>query len=80
MSCSIQYLIVVAKKDERVAGDDDSDVVVTISAADVAAGGFDAPVAIIRGLLKAAGPSEASLAALKSGGVDQALADLATTV
>ena len=80
MSGGIQYRIVVASKDERVAGDDDADVVFTIPAADVTAGDFDATVAFMRGVLKAAGPSGAILAALKSGGVDQALAELATTI
>ncbi|MEM8620375.1 MAG: hypothetical protein AAGF73_11705 [Actinomycetota bacterium] len=76
----VQYRIVVAKKDERVTGDDDAEVVFTVPAADVTADDFDATVAFMRGVLKAAGPSGAVLAALKSGGVDRSLAELATTI
>ncbi|MEO1058423.1 MAG: hypothetical protein AAFY28_16065 [Actinomycetota bacterium] len=76
----MQYRIVVAKRDERVTGADDADVVFTIPAADVTADGFDATVGFMRGVLKASGPSGAILDALKSGAADAALAELATQI
>ena len=42
---SVQYRVVVAKKDERVDGPDDADVVVTVGLTDAAADDFDPTVA-----------------------------------
>ncbi|MEM9514096.1 MAG: hypothetical protein AAGA42_04490 [Actinomycetota bacterium] len=77
---NVQYRIVVAKKDERVSGADDADVVFTIPAADVTADGFDATVGFMRGVLKASGPSGLILDTLKSGDADTALAELAQSI
>ncbi len=77
---AVQYRIVVAKKDERIAGNDDAEVVFTIPAADVTDDGFDATVAFMRGVLKASGPSGLILDTLKSGDADSALAELALSI
>ena len=52
---SVQYRVVVAKKDERVEGPDDADAVFTVPVAHAAADGFDPTVAYMRGVLKASG-------------------------
>ena len=74
---TIQYRVVVAKKDERVGGPDDADVVVTVPLDDATATGFDPTVAFMRGVLKAVGPTDAILDALKSG---EAAREIATLV
>jgi hypothetical protein len=76
---SVQYRVVIGKKDERVEGPDDADVVVTVPLADVAAPGFDPTVAFMRGVLKASGHTGQVLDVLKSGEAAAALADLAAT-
>ena len=73
---TVQYRVVVAKKDERVAGPDDADVVVTVPLADAAADGFDPTVAYMRGVLKATGHTGELLDILKSGAADAAIAEL----
>ena len=75
---SVQYRVVVAKRDERVDGPDDADVVITVPLADVSADDFDARVAYMRGRLKAAGHTGALFELLKSGDVDRALSALAS--
>ncbi len=70
----IQYRVVVAKKDERVEGPDDADVVVTIGIADV---GLDPTVAFMQGKLKSTGPTGPLLDALSSGDAAAALARIA---
>jgi hypothetical protein len=52
---SVQYRVVVAKKDERIDGPDDADVVITVPLAAASVDGFDPAVAYMRGSLKAAG-------------------------
>ncbi len=74
MSSAIQYRVVVAKKDERVEGPDDADVVVTIGVADVA---LDPTVAFMQGKLKSTGPTGPLLVALSSGDAAAALARIA---
>lgn len=74
---SVQYRVVVAKKDERVDGPDDADVVITVPLADAAADGFDPTVAYMRGVLKASGPSSAILDQLRTGAAAAAIARLA---
>ena len=64
---SVQYRVVVAKKDERIDGPDDADIVVTVPITDAAADDFDATVAFMRGKLKAAGHTGQILDLLKSG-------------
>ena len=64
---SVQYRVVVAKKDERVDGPDDADVVVTVPLVDAAADDFDPTVAYMRGVLNATGHTGVVLDVLKSG-------------
>ena len=52
---SVQYRVVVGKKDERVDGDDASDVVFSVPVAVAASAGFDASVEFMRGRVKATG-------------------------
>ena len=76
----VQYRVVVAKKDERVDGPDDADIVVTVPVVDAAGAGFDPIVAFMRGQLKASGHSGAVLDLLKSGEAAPAIARLVTQV
>jgi hypothetical protein len=73
---SVQYRVVVAKKDERIDGPDDADVVFTVPLADAAADGFDPTVAYMRGTLKAAGHTGAILTLLEDGTAAAAIAAL----
>ncbi len=73
---SVQYRVVVAKKDERVDGPDDADVVVTVPLVDAAADDFDPTVAYMRGVLKASGHTGELLEALKSDAAATAIAAL----
>ena len=74
----MQYRVVVGKKDERIDGPDDADVVVTVPLVDAAAPGFDPTVAFMRGVLKASGHTGTVLDVLKSGEAATAIAALAT--
>ena len=65
-----------AKKDERVDGPDDADVVVTVGLVDAAADDFDPTVAYMRGVLKASGHTGIVLDQLKSGAAATAIAAL----
>lgn len=76
---SVQYRVVVAKKDERIDGPDDADVVLTVPVADAAADDFDATVAFMRGVLKASGHAGRILEQLESGEATARLAGLATS-
>ena len=76
---SVQYRVVVAKKDERVDGPDDADIVITVPLVDAAADDFDPTVAFMRGKLKAAGHTGQILDLLKSGDAGTAIAALVTT-
>ncbi len=73
---SVQYRVVVAKKDERVDGPDDADVVFTVPLVDAASDGFDPTVAYMRGVLKASGHTGLVLDELKSGAATTAIASL----
>ena len=73
---SVQYRVVVAKKDERIDGPGDADIVITVQLVDAAADDFDPTVAFMRGKLKAAGHSGQILDLLKSGDVGVAIAQL----
>jgi hypothetical protein len=75
---TIQYRVVIGKKDERVEGPDDASLVVTVPLEIVTADGFDATVEFMRGRLKTSGPSGELLAALKSGDVQAAVTRLAS--
>lgn len=71
---TVQYRVVVGKKDERVEGPDDAAVVVTVPIADAAA---DPVVTYMMGRLKATGHTGRLLEALSSGEAADALARLA---
>ncbi len=73
---SVRYVVVVAKKDERVDGPDDAEIVITVPLVDAAADDFDPTVAFMRGKLKAVGHSGQILDLLKSGEAATALAAL----
>ena len=75
---TVQYRVVVGKKDERVEGPDDADVVVTVPLDVVTAEGFDATVEFMRGRLKSNGASGELLDALKRGDVQLAVSRLAS--
>ncbi len=75
---SVQYRVVVAKKDERAQGLDDADIVMTVPVAVAAESGFDATVEFMRGRLKAVGQSGDVLDVLKSGEATAALSRLAS--
>lgn len=75
---SVQYRVVVAKKDERIDGPDDADVVISVPLADAAAPDFDPTVAYMRGVLKASGHTGRVLELLESGDAVAALAALTT--
>ncbi len=63
----MQYRVVVGKKDERIEGPDDAEVVRHGAARRRAADGFDPTVAYMQGVLKAAGPTGPLLDLLRSG-------------
>jgi hypothetical protein len=75
---SVQYRLVVAKKDERVEGPDDADLVLTAPVAAVTAADFAADAAFMRGQLKATGHTGRLLDLLKSGDADAAFSRLAS--
>lgn len=77
---SVQYRVVVAKKDERIGGPDDADIVITVPVIDAAADGFDPTIAFMRGKLKAAGHTGQILEVLKSGEASNAIAQLVAAV
>ena len=74
---TVQYRVVVGKKDERVEGPDDADVVITVPLDVVRSAVFDATVEYMRGKLKAAGHTGRLLELLKSGDATAALVRLA---
>jgi hypothetical protein len=73
---SVQYRVVVAKKDERVVGPDDADVVVTVPLAAADAPDFDPQVAFMRGTLKASGHTGQLIEVLTDGSAATAIAEL----
>lgn len=75
---SIQYRVVVAKKDERVEGEADADVVLSAPIDVAAEGGFDATVEFMRGRVKATGGTGRVLEVLKSGEATEVLSRLAS--
>ena len=75
---TFQYRVAVTKKDERIEGPDDADVVVTVPLSAVTAAGFDATVAYMQGVLKSAGPTGPLLTALRDGRIDDAVSRLAS--
>ena len=75
---SVQYRVVVARKDERVEGPDDATLVVTIPLADARDDAFDATVAFMRGRLKSTGSTGALFEVLRSGAAAEAIRRLAS--
>ena len=75
---SVQYRVVVAKKDERVEGPDDAELVITIPLADAQHDSFDATVAYMRGRLKSTGSTGKLFELLRSGEAAEALKRLAS--
>ena len=73
---TVQYRLVVAKKDERVDGPDDAEIVISVPVAIATDAGFDATVEYMRGKLKATGHAGRVLDLLKSGAVDAAVGRL----
>ncbi|MGD9704842.1 MAG: SCP2 sterol-binding domain-containing protein [Acidimicrobiia bacterium] len=76
MNEQAQYRVVVGKKDERVEGPDDADVVVTVPLADAER---DPTVAFMQGRLKASGDTGLLFRLLRSGEVAAALKRLAAS-
>ena len=75
---SVQYRVVVAKKDERVDGPDDAEIVLTVPIAVAEADDFDATIEFMRGRLKAAGHTGRILDLLKSGSATAEISRLAS--
>ncbi len=74
---SVQYRVVVAKRDERVEGDDDAELVVTAPIDVVQADDFDPAVAFMRGKLKSVGPTGPLFDRFRSGEIAAQLSALA---
>lgn len=74
---TVQYRIVVGKRDELIDGPDDADVVVTVPLSEVVADGFDPTVAYMQGRLKSTGSTGALFVLLRSGAAADALSRLA---
>ena len=74
---TVQYRIVIGKKDERVEGADDATVVVSAPLVDVVADGFDPAVAFMQGRVKVTGSTGALFALLRSGAAADGLSRLA---
>jgi hypothetical protein len=67
---TVQYHIVLGKKEEIVVGPNDADIVITIAKADCA---LDPNVAYMQGRLKAAGHTGVLFDVLRSGAAAEAL-------
>jgi hypothetical protein len=74
---SVQYRVVVAKRDERVDGTDEADLVVTAPIDVVQADDFDPVVAFMRGKLKSTGPTGPLFDLFRSGEAAARLSALA---
>ena len=70
---SVQVRLALSKREERVDGPDDADVVVTVAAADAS---IDPAVAYMQGRLKATGHTGRLFEALRSGEIAAAVARL----
>jgi hypothetical protein len=75
---TVQYRVIVGKKDERTDGPDDADVVMSVPLVDAAADDFDPTVAYMRGVLKASGHTGRVLELLATGEAARAIASLAS--
>jgi len=76
---SAQFRVVVAKKDERVSGPDDAEIVLTVPVDIAADPDFDPPVAFMRGSLKAAGHTGELIDVLTDGTAATEIAALVAT-
>ena len=74
---SVQYRVVIGKKDEIVDGPDDAELVVSVPLVDVQAPGFDPVVAYMQGKLKSTGPTGPLFTLLRSGAAASELTRLA---
>ena len=74
---SVQYRVIVGKKDELIEGPADADVVVSVPLVDAQAEGFDPAVAYMQGKLKSTGPTGPLFDLLRSGEAAAALTRLA---
>jgi hypothetical protein len=70
LSGTIQYRVILGKKDQIVIGPDDADVVIMIPKEDC---GLDPAVAFMQGRLKAAGHTGVLFEGLRSGAVEKVL-------
>ncbi len=75
---TLQYRVIVGKKDEIVDGPDDADLVITVPLADVLADDFDPAVAYMQGKLKSTGSTGALFDLIRSGAAATALTQLAS--
>jgi hypothetical protein len=75
---TIQYRVIVGKKDEIVDGPDDADLVITVPLVDVVADDFDPAVAYMQGKLKSTGSTGALFTLIRSGAAATALSQLAS--
>jgi putative sterol carrier protein len=75
---TIQYRIIVGKKDEIVDGPDDADLVITVPLTDVLTEDFDPAVAYMQGKLKSIGSTGALFDLIRSGAAATALTQLAS--
>jgi hypothetical protein len=76
-AATVQYRVVIGKRDELIDGPDDADVVVTVPLAEVVADDFDPTVAYMQGRLKSTGSTGALFVLLRSGAAADALSRLA---
>jgi hypothetical protein len=74
---SVQYRLIVGKKDEIVDGPADAQLVVSVPLAEVQAAGFDPAVAYMQGKLKSTGPTGPLFELLRSGALADELSRLA---
>ena len=75
---TVQYRVMVGKKDELVDGPDDADVVITVPLTEVIADGFDPTIAYMQGKLKSTGSTGGLFDLLRSGAAGTALSQLAS--
>ena len=75
---SVQYRVVVAKKDERIEGPDDADVVITVPIDVATDDRFDAQIEFMRGRLKASGHTGQLIDVLTSGAAAETISRLAS--
>jgi hypothetical protein len=75
---TIQFRVVVGKKDERIEGPDDAEIVITVPLEVAKADGFDPAVEYMRGRLKAAGHAGRLFDVLKSGEAAAGISRLAS--